>query len=252
MLLPSRDITQPRDSKLLHLNRKLKKVIQAAYSSQVRDGRFNKRPNLPLTLRFCLVYCLPPDVHAMPPHQHRVSIRIPVHCFLQALRQILFMGRVLDHRDPQRIVIPQAALLLEASPEPLDLLNIIDLKDLVIQRPLLKEQSNEDGPLGMRMYAAPGSAFREGSNEEWGALGGLESGGRSEVDSLLGIQLLGEFEHVDVFGLHELFLHARRREVDEVTAGAGTTMSIAPFKLILQENLLVANARSSASACRSE
>ena len=124
-----------------------------------------QRPNLPLTLRLSLMHCLSPNVNSMPPDQYCISIRILVHCLLQALRQILFVWRILDHRNTQCIMISQTALLLKASPKPFDLLYIIDLKHLIIQRSLLKKESNEDSPLGVGMYAASSTTFCESSNE---------------------------------------------------------------------------------------
>lgn len=60
----------------------------------------------------------------------------------------------------------------------------------------------------MRVDTAPRIPFREGGDEEWRALGGLEGWWGAEVDSFLWVDLLGEGEDVDVFGFHEFFLHA--------------------------------------------
>lgn len=82
---------------------------------------------------------------------------------------------------------------------------------------VLQKQSNKDGPLGVGVYAASGISFGEGCHEERGALRGLEGGWRAEVDSFLGVSLLGNCKDVDVFWFHEFFLDARGCEVDEIT-----------------------------------
>jgi hypothetical protein len=83
---------------------------------------------------------------------------------------------------------------------------------------LLEKERDKNSPLRMRVYAASRATLRESSNEQRGTLGRLESRWRAEVDALLGIDLLGEFEDVDIFRFHKFFLDARGCEVDEVTA----------------------------------
>lgn len=70
----------------------------------------------------------------------------------------------------------------------------------------------------MRMDTTPGPALRECSHEERRALRWLQCWRRAQVDPVLGIELGRDGEDVDVGGFHEFFLHAGRREVDEVAA----------------------------------
>lgn len=86
----------------------------------------------PLTLRLGLVDIITPDINPMPPDEHGISIRILIHGLLQELCEILLMGRVLDHGDPQRIVVSEVPNLAHALAEALDLLDIVDLEDLVL------------------------------------------------------------------------------------------------------------------------
>lgn len=58
------------------------------------------------------------------------------------------------------------------------------------------------------MNATSGIALGKRSDEERRALGGFEGGWGSEVDALLGVDLFGEFEDVDILRFHELFLDA--------------------------------------------
>lgn len=59
------------------------------------------------------------------------------------------------------------------------------------------------------MYTTTRVPFGERGDKERRALGWLERWWRAEVDSGLGVDLFREFEDVDVFWLHELFLDAR-------------------------------------------
>jgi hypothetical protein len=70
------------------------------------------------------------------------------------------------------------------------------------------------------MNATSSIALGKGSDEERRALGGFERGWGSEVYALLGVNLFGEIEDVDILRLHELFLDAGGSEVDEI-AGSG-------------------------------
>ncbi|CAH0049631.1 unnamed protein product [Clonostachys solani] len=114
-------------------------------------------------------------------------------------------------------MVAQVAGLVHALAEALDLLNVVDLEDPVVAGALgFKEQSDEDGPLGVGVDAAAGAAAGEGGEEERGALGRLVDWGRPDVGALLECGLLGgEGEDVDVGGLHELLLDARGGEIDK-------------------------------------
>lgn len=131
------------------------------------------------------------------------------------------MRRVLDHRNPQGVVVSEVADLVHALSEPLDLLNVVDLEDLPavsLPRALrLEQQRDQDGPLRMGVDAAAGTALGEGREEERRALRGLVSGGRAEVCPVAeGSGLRCEGEDVNVGSFHELLLHTRRRNVDEI------------------------------------
>lgn len=116
-------------------------------------------------------------------------------------------------------MVPQIPRLLEPPPKPLDLLNIINLKDVRLRPALLQQQRDQHRPLRVRVDAAPGVALVERRQEERGTLRRLEGGRGAQVDALFGVGLRLEGQDVDVFGLHELFLHAGGSEVDEVTGG---------------------------------
>jgi hypothetical protein len=110
-------------------------------------------------------------------------------------------------------MIAQVASLLESFAKRFDLLDIVNLEHLCVRR-RLEEQSHKNGPLRVCVYTATGISLCECGEEEGCALGWFEVRWRAEVCAVFEIELLGEFEHVDVFGEHELFLHAGRREVD--------------------------------------
>lgn len=100
-------------------------------------------------------------------------------------------------------MISQISLLLISLSKSLDLLNVVDLKDvLVCSVAALKKQSDQHSPLRMCVNAAAGIALVEGGEEEGRALGGLEGWGFAEVDTLFWIGLCFEGEHVDVLGFH--------------------------------------------------
>lgn len=177
---------------------------------------------LPLTLRLGLLDVIAPDVDAMSAHKHRVRVRVLLHGLLQILGQVLLVRRVLDDGDAQGVVVAQVARLLVSLAEALDLLNVVNLKDLGVAAGLgallLEEQGDEDGPLGVRVDAAAGAAAREGGEEERRALAGLEGGRGAQVGPVLQGGLLGsEGENVDVGVLHEFLLDARRGNIDKVT-----------------------------------
>ena len=152
--LDDRDIAEPRDSQLSHLDGQLEQVIQT------------------LAHGFRLVDVLAPHIDAMPPHQHGKGIRELLHGLLHELGQILLVRRVLDDGDAQRIMVAQVPLLAEAAAEALDLLDVVDLKDAARRGAgcSLKEERDEDGPLRMSVNAAAGVAAGESSEEERGAL----------------------------------------------------------------------------------
>ena len=90
------------------------------------------------------------------------------------------MRGVLDDGDPQSIVISQVALFSHATSEALDLLNVVDLKDLILSRTFsLKQQRYQDSPLRVGVDAAACVAASEGSEEERCALRGLVAGRRA-------------------------------------------------------------------------
>lgn len=174
---------------------------------------------LPLALRLGLVNIVAPDVDAMSTDQHSIGIRVLFHGSLEELGEVLLMRRVFNDGDAQGVVVAEVARLLEALAEALDLLNVVNLKHLgVAALLLLEEQGDEDGPLRVRVDAAAGVAARKGGEEERRALAGLVAGWRAQVGAVLKGGLLGgEGEDVDVGVFHQLLLHARGGNVDEVT-----------------------------------
>lgn len=82
-------------------------------------------------------------------------------------------------------MIPQISRLRHPPPKSLDLLDIVDLKDFVVHAAglLLEEDGYEDGPLGVGVDAAAGTATGEGCEEEGGALGGFVGWRGAEVGS---------------------------------------------------------------------
>lgn len=114
-------------------------------------------------------------------------------------------------------MVPQVPDLAEPLAKALDLLNVVNLKDLAVAL-CLEQQRDEHGPVGVRVDAAAGAAAGEGGEEEGRALGGLVGGRGAEIGALLlvgGILVL-EGEDIDVGWLHELFLDAGGGEVDEI------------------------------------
>lgn len=176
--------------------------------------------NAPLALSLCLVNIIAPDVNTMSSNQHGIRVGMFLHGSLQVLSQILLVGSILNNGDSQRIVISQVARLGHALAKTLDLLNVVNLKDLVLAGTLgLEEQRHQHSPLGVGVDAAAGVAACEGGEEEGSALRGFVDGGRAEVDSALkGGFLCGEGEDVDVRVLHEFLLDAGGGEIHEVTA----------------------------------
>lgn len=185
----------------------------------------------PLALSLGLVHVVSPDVDTVTSDQDGVGIRILLHGLLEILGQVLLMRGILNDGDPQRVVIAQVPLLGHAPPEALDLLNVVDLKHLVLARPLsLEEQRHEDCPLGVRVDAAAGVAAGKGREEERRALGGLVAGRGAEICALL-VVLLGavEGEDVDVGVLHEFLLDARGGDVDAVTVSMCKYIAMLPL-----------------------
>lgn len=117
-------------------------------------------------------------------------------------------------------MVPQVAHFPEPLAKALDLLNVVNLKDLVVAL-CLEQQRDQHGPVGVRVDAAAGAAAGEGGEEEGRALGGLVGGRGAEIGALLlvGGILVAEGEDVDVGWFHEFFLDARGGEVDEVAGG---------------------------------
>lgn len=87
-------------------------------------------------------------------------------------------------------MISQIALLLIPLSKSLDLLDVVDLKDVfVCGVTAFEEKGDQHRPLGVRVDAAAGVALVEGGEEEGGALGGLEGGWLAEVYALFWVGL---------------------------------------------------------------
>lgn len=83
----------------------------------------------------------------MPPNKHSIRIWISLHSLLQLLRQILLMGRILNDRNDQFIIITQTPLLPPSLANPLDLLQMLNFKAGLLAMLPLYEQRDEDSPL---------------------------------------------------------------------------------------------------------
>lgn len=188
----------------------------------------------PLALRLGLVHIVAPDVDAMATNQNSVRIRVFVHGLLKELGQVLLVGRVLNDRDTEGIMIAEVSRLAVTATEALDLLNVVDLEHTVGAFVTgvghgLEDEGNEDSPVRMRVDAASGAAARKGGEEERCALGRLVGGRRAEVGTVLeGGFLRGEGEDVDVLGLHELLLDSRGRDVDKITGREEVLAGVVP------------------------
>ena len=92
------------------------------------------------------------DLHSMSPYQHGIGIWILLHSFFQTTSQVLLECRVLDDWDLQGIKESQHYFPLSFR-NPLDLLNVGDLKLCILAMHSLNQQSHENCPLGVGMYA---------------------------------------------------------------------------------------------------
>jgi hypothetical protein len=75
------------------------------------------------------------------------------------------MRRILNNRHNQLIKIAQTPLLPFTLPNPLNLLQMLNLKCRIFSKVLLYEERDEDGPLRVRVDGAAGAAV-EGGEEE--------------------------------------------------------------------------------------
>lgn len=100
----------------------------------------------------------------MSTNQHRVGIRVLVHGGLQTSGQVLLEGRVLDNGNAQRIEEAQHALALAAR-NPLDLLDVANLKAGIGTLLPLHQQRHQDGPLRVGVDAAAGALFKSGEEQ---------------------------------------------------------------------------------------
>lgn len=169
----------------------------------------NVRGYIPLTHGLGLVYIVSPNIDTMSANEDGIRVGILIHGLLEKLGQILLVGSVFNHGDAQSVVVVEVARLLEPATKALDLLDVVDLKHLVVSGALgLEEQRHQHGPVRVRVDAAAGAALGEGGQEERRALRGPAPRGRAQVDAVLEVDLLGELQDVEVQGLHELLLHS--------------------------------------------
>lgn len=196
-----RDLANPWEAELLHLDSQLEKVVQA------------------LALGLGLVDVVTPDVNTMSTDEDSIGVGVQLHGLLEVLGQVLLVRGILDDGNPQRIMIPQVALLGHATAEALDLLDVVDLEDLILTGALgLEQQRDEDGPLRVCVDAAASVAAGEGRKEQGRALRRLVAWRGAKVGPLAKVALLrGHREDVDVGVFHEFLLDARGSDVDEVT-----------------------------------
>lgn len=156
----------------------------------------------------------------MSPHQNRIRIRILIHRRLQLLRKILLKRRILNNRNPQGIMEPEHALSPTAR-NPLNLLDVADLKAAIGALLALNQQRHEYSPLRVRVDGAQGPAL-EGGEEQRRAVGGLEGEGLADVFAFCwGVFRGGPLEDEDVVGLHHFFLDAGGGDEDVVFVADG-------------------------------
>lgn len=151
--------------------------------------------------------------HSVSPHQHGVSVRILFHRLLQAFRQVLLEWCILDYGHPQRVVKTKHSLP-RSFRYALDLFDIADLETCISAMDLFHKESHKYTPLGMSVDAATGPSF-ESSQEEWRTSRRLQSMRLADVLPC-GWWILGGWVRKDkhIIGFNELFLHARRSNVD--------------------------------------
>lgn len=108
----------------------------------------------------------------MATDQDRICIRIGIDSPFQSLGQIFLKRGVFNDRNTKRIVVVVHSFSFPAR-DPLDLLDVADLKIPVLAMLALYQERHEHGPLRVCMYAAHGAAF-EGSQKQRGAIGWLK------------------------------------------------------------------------------
>lgn len=113
-------------------------------------------------------------------------------------------------------MVSQVTFFAKPSPEGLDLLDVVDLEHCGIAWSRLEEKCDQDGPLGVCMDAASGIALLERCHEERRALRWFEVWWGADVDALLGVDLFGELEDVDVFGADCFLRYTRGCKVDKI------------------------------------
>lgn len=59
------------------------------------------------SLCFCRLPSLPPDIEAMPSHQHGVGQRIFVHRFCHSVGQVFFGRHIFNDRDDEHFVVTE-------------------------------------------------------------------------------------------------------------------------------------------------
>lgn len=84
------------------------------------------------------------------------------------------MRRILNDGDPKRVMIPQVPNLPVSLAKPFNLLDIVDLKQFTVL--CLKNKSDENSPVRVRVDATPCVPFGECGEEEGRALGGFVVG----------------------------------------------------------------------------
>jgi hypothetical protein len=87
------------------------------------------------------------DSHPMSPHKNSIGIWVPLHSLLQLIRQVLLMGCILNNRNDQFVIVPQTPLLPSTFSNPLNLLQMLNLKASIFAMLPLHEERDKDGPL---------------------------------------------------------------------------------------------------------
>lgn len=159
-------------------------------------------------------------LHSVSLHQNRTSVGVLSHGLLQALGEILLMGRVLDDGNPEGVEEAQHALTL-ATRNTLDLLDIADLEAAAGSLFALDQERHQNRPLRMSVDAATGASFK-GCEEERRACGGFQAERLADILAI-GWRVFGsgKFKDEDVVWLDQLLLDTRRRNEDMVPATDG-------------------------------
>lgn len=168
----------------------------------------------------------------MAAYKDGISVGVLVHGRFETTSQVLLEGGILNNRDAQSVVIAKHALTLAAR-NPLDLLDIADLKACVRALLPLYQKSHQDCPLRVCVDAASRTVL-ERSEEQRCTGGRVELEGLADVVTVFGgVLLSGPLDHEDVFGFHALLLDTGGSNEDVVAVTNGGLLHVsAPLRFL--------------------